>query len=380
MAVTLTESILARYERFSLYNSPYPAHDGGRAIDLYPETLAGGRTTDAPSPISGTVLETRAVSAPSKPYAPEHDHLVVLEIGDETGIEGANESADSSGIDTGSRTSGADDPASVGKSDELLARILHVEPEVEVGDRVRAGESLGTLVRSGFFAPWVDNHLHVGFRRSDQNPVRASGSLPLEISAGVDITPLEWDGTGTVVDVGDTYAILDSPTHPNPGASFAGIRADGGGVLDGGLPHYDGGGILEPGGGTLEFSSAESGAIQPNGSTTAGDDGNDGDANDTGDASDTDDANDTSDAGDVHDIGRRTHGIERGVSLNGDRLGTSSGRTIAWDELVVTVDGEAITGLSLFFARDADFGAKLVCPDRSFAVGQRVSVRVESRN
>ncbi|KDE59622.1 hypothetical protein EL22_19320 [Halostagnicola sp. A56] len=369
MVVTLTESMLARYERFSLYNSPYPAHDGGCAIDLYPGTLEGGRTTDAPNPVSGTVLETKAVSAPSKPYAPEHDHLIVLEIDDENGIEGSNESAGWNGIDTGSRSSGADDPASVGKSDELLARILHVEPEVEVGDRVHAGESLGMLVRSGFFAPWVDNHLHVGFRRSDQNPVRATGSLPLELGADVDITPLEWDGTGTVVDVGDTYAILDSPTHPNPGASFAGIRADGGGVLDGGLPHYDGGGILEPGGGALENSSAEADSTRPDGLVTAGDDGNDGDASDGGDYGD---------ARGVNDVARRTHGIASDISLNGNRLGTANGRTITWDELVVTVDGEEITGLSLFFARDADFGAKLVCPDRSFAVGQRVQVRVES--
>ncbi|ELY46589.1 hypothetical protein [Natronorubrum sulfidifaciens] len=286
MAVTLPETTLEQYERFSLYNSPYPAHDEGCAIDLYPGTLRDGRTTAAPSPVSGTVRETRAVRAPSKPYAAEHDYLILLECDSPATLEG------------------------------LVVRILHVNPSVEAGQHVERGESLGDLVRAGFFAPWVDNHLHVGFRRPDQNLHRASGSLPLEV--GVDVRPLAWDGTGTVVATGETYAVLDAPTHPAPGEAFAGVRADDGGVLDGGLPHYDGGG--------------------------------------------------------VHGAGQ--DGI---VSLNSDRLGVADGRTITWDDVVVTANGEAITGLSLFCARDADFGAKLICPDRVFERGERVRVRVRSR-
>ncbi|AGB36115.1 hypothetical protein [Natronococcus occultus] len=301
MAVTLPDALLARYRRFSLYNSPYRAHDGGCAVDLYPGTLRDGRTTAAPSPVSGVVRETRTVRAPPKPYAPEHDHLIVIDC------DGPGELA------------------------ELTARILHVEPTVSAGDRVSAGDSLGRLVRAGFFAPWVDNHLHVGFRDADQNPYRASGSLPLE--PGVEIEPLAWDGTGEVVATGETYAVLDAPAHPDPGSRFVGIGADRsepsgeraapsarrvGGVLDGGLPHYDGGGLL---------GSART-SLGP-------------------------------------------------VSLNGDRLGVLDGRTIAWDDVVVTANGKPITGLSLFCARDEEFGAKLICPDREFVVGQRVGVRIE---
>ncbi len=284
MAVTLGEEILGQYERFTLYNSPYPAHDEGRAVDLYPGTQTDGRTTAAPSPVAGTVLETKTVRAPPKPYAPAHDHLIVLECSEPASVAG------------------------------LTARVLHVDPAVEAGDRVEQGQRLGTLVRAGFFAPWVDNHLHVGFRRPDQNPYRASGSLPLEV--GVAVRPLEWDGTGTVVATDETYAVLDAPAHPDPGTEFVGVRADGGGVLDGGLPHYEGGGLLG--------------------------------------------------------------GTDGPVSLNGDRLGVASDRTVTWDDVTATVDGEAITGLSLFCARDADFGAKLICPDRPLEVGQRVRVRLES--
>jgi hypothetical protein len=304
MAVTLPDALLARYQRFSLYNSPYRAHDGGCAVDLYPGTLRDGRTTAAPSPVSGVVRETRTVRAPPKPYAPEHDHLIVIDCDGPDELEG------------------------------LTARILHVEPSVSDGDRVTAGESLGTLVRAGFFAPWVDNHLHVGVRESEQNPYRASGSLPLE--PGIEIEPLAWDGTGRVVATGETYAVLDAPTHPDPDSRFVGVAADDGessgerrapgsrrvgGVLDGGLPHYDGGGLL----------------------------GLEGPATGT-------------------------------VSLNGDRLGVVDGRTIDWDDLVVLANGEPITGLSLFCARDGDFGAKLICPELELEVGDRVvvSVRPES--
>ncbi|WP_049928655.1 hypothetical protein [Halopiger goleimassiliensis] len=287
--VTLPGSLLEEYARFSLYNSPYPAHDGGCAVDLYPDTLRDGRTTAAPSPVSGTVREVRTVRAPPKPYAAEHDHLLLLECDGPDSLAG------------------------------LIARILHVEPALEAGDRVERGDSLGSLVRAGFFAPWVDNHLHVGFRTPEQNPYRASGSLALE--PAVDVRPLPWDGTGTVVAAGDTYAVLDAPPHPAPGESFVGIRTDDGGVLDGGLPHYDGGGLY---------------------------------------------ADDRS-AGSV-------------VSLNGDRCGVvgEDGRTVAWDDVVVTANGDPITGLSTFCARDGDFGAKLICPDRTFRVGDAVRVRIRS--
>ncbi len=292
--VTVGPEILERFPRFSLYNSPYTAHDEGCAIDLYPHEgdwrpAGDGRETAAPSPVSGEVVATRTVSAPPKPYAVERDHLVVVDTGDH------------------------------------LARILHVEPAVEPGDEVAVGDSLGEMVRSGFFAPWVDNHVHLGFRSPDANPFRASGSLPVEVDTGVELAGVPWDGRGTVVSASDTYAVLDAPDHPAPGECFAGIATDGGragdggdGIFDGGLPHYDGGGVL---GGT------------------------------------------------------RRDGHDETVSLAGRRVGTAAGRTIAWDDLTVLANGTPITGLSFFFAREA-LGAKLVCPDVAFEVGEEVEISV----
>jgi hypothetical protein len=300
--VSVGPELLERFPRFSLYNSPYAAHEQGCAIDLYPhegewrtadnEEDDAARETAAPSPVAGEVVATRTVSAPPKPYATEDDHLIV--------------------VDTGDR----------------LARILHVEPAVEPGDQISLGDSLGEMVRSGFFAPWVDNHIHLGFRPLDANPFRASGSLPVELDPAIDLAGVPWDGRGEVVASGETYAILDAPDHPAPGERFAGIAPAGDGsknaagrrgVLDGGLPHYDGGGLV-------------------------------------GDDSDS---------------------ISGPVSLTDQRVGRVEDRTISWDDLTVVANGREITGLSLFFARES-LGAKLVCPDAAFEVGETVEVGIQS--
>ncbi|WP_123536295.1 hypothetical protein [Halosimplex salinum] len=297
MAVTLSADVLSRYPRFTLYNSPFAAHDRGAAVDLYPgdsdgDTLRpnpeGGESVDAPSPVAGEVVETRTVTAPSQPYAADEDHLIL--------------------IDTG----------------EHVARILHVDPAVAAGDRVAVGDSLGRLVRAGFFAPWVANHLHLGFRAHGADHHRAAGSIPLELAPDLSVEALDWDGTGTVVAAGETYAVLDSPAHPAPGDRFAGLAAtdrDGErlGVLDGGLPHYDCGGVFGPVTG--------------------------------------------------HDE----------VCLLGERVGRADGRDVTWDDVTVLANGDPITGLALAFGRDRA-GVKLVGERVDLPVGTDVTVTVETRN
>jgi hypothetical protein len=319
MAVHLPASLLRRYRRFSLYNSPYPAHDRACAVDLYPDPVAN----DGVSPVAGTVLDTRTVRCPDRDYAADHDHLILLDV-----AEGA--------VGTGGR----DGP--VGDANDLVARILHVDPRVEPGETVAAGDSLGPMVRSGFFGPWVDNHVHLGFRRADQHLQRAGGSLPLAVDVPVD--PLPWDGTGTVVETGDTYALLDSPTHPAPGDRFVGLGTDGtasaGSVaLDGGVTHYSGGGLLA---GAEPLRSR---------------------------------------AGDTISF--------LGASLGTCVAGTASGRSrsaghrhLDWADVVVVAETESgthrATGISLFAARDADFGAKLVFHrGHALSVGDSVQVRIE---
>lgn len=278
-AVSIPAVVLERFEAFSLYNSPYPAHDTGCAIDLYP---GGGRDAPAPSPVAGTVTDVRTVRAPPRAYAADDDHLIVVETGDR------------------------------------LARILHVDPTVEPGDEVAVGDPLGSLVRSGYFAPWVDNHVHLGFRPPDGDPLRATGSLP--VVPTVDVAAIPWDGTGTVVETADTFVRLDTPAHPNPGETFASVaagRRTADGALDGGLPHYDGGGRL---GGT------------PDGP---------------------------------------------GVAVAGRRVGTATGRTVAWADVEIRANGTPVTGLSFAPMRDR-LGVKIVSWDGIPAtVGDHVRVTIE---
>jgi len=285
--VELPGHVLDAYPRFSRYNSPYPEHDAATAIDLYPDRDDGR----APSPVAGEVVDYRRVRCPPKPYAADHDHLIVVDTGDH------------------------------------LARILHVDPEVAVGESIGVGDDLGTLVRSGFFAPWVANHLHTAFRPHDANPVRATGSLPLDVDLDHPVEPVAWDGTGTVVETGDTWVLLDSPAHPAPGERFAGIAGDDGRVLDGGLPHYEHGG----------FAPSTDLVTTPD---------------------------EVSLLGTV--VGDAVH-----TATPDDR------RHVQWRDVTVTANDQAVVGLSLFYSRDW-LGAKLVQRDHDWHVGDELRVDVRS--
>jgi hypothetical protein len=344
--VTLPRESLDPFRRLSLFNSPYPAHDRGCAVDLYPDS------NDGISPVAGEVLATRTVRTPEKPYAATHDHLILVACDEEWCAAAL----------------GRDVDRDVG----LVARVLHVDPAVEAGDRVAVGDSLGEMVRSGFFAPWVDNHVHLGFRTPDRNLHRASGSLPVSLPSAP--TPLAWDGTGTVVESGETYVVLDAPTHPGRGAGWCGVGVDGydegvegdgrdggggdgdkqrngdrvgdgngdedreTGVLDGGFPHYPGGGLL----GTLGGAGSVAGAA----STAA-----------------------TTD----HSAGGA--GIAP-VSLLGRIVGDRRGRAVTWREVGVEANGRPAVGLSLFLAREGPAGAKVVYPDHEFEHGEDVAISV----
>ncbi len=305
----LLPALLARYRQVSLFNSPYAAHERGRAVDLYPDP------GEAPSPVAGEVTAVRSADAPPKPYAADRDHLLVV---------------DTTGHETETANGGLVVP------EGAQVRVMHVDPAVAEGDRVRVGDDLGETVRSGYFGPWVDDHLHVGVRPPEANPLRATGSLPVELGPDVDIAALDWNGRGTVVETGDCYVALDRPAHPAPGDHLAGIAARVGGdgadpvraVIDGGLVHYDGGGVLP---------ARDGGGGDATARTLVGDP----------------------------------------VRVAGTRVGTvaADGRSVEWRDLAVTLDGSEVTGLSLYAGHDRA-GAKVVGPDLSPSVGDEVRVRL----
>ncbi|VTT87957.1 hypothetical protein DM2_1291 [Halorubrum sp. DM2] len=305
--VSLPAGVVERYRKFSRFNSPYPAHRRGRAIDLYPGDGVGR------SPVAGTVREVRSVGCPDRPYAADEDHLIAVDLADEW-------------------------CARAGAPPGTVARILHVIPEVSPGDRVSVGDALGPTTRSGFFGQWVDDHVHLGFRPPDANPLRASGSLPVAVNAPVE--PVAWDGTGSVVERGPTHVVLDGPRRDGAGRdrsrgdesapAFAALASDEGVSLDGGLTHYAGGGT---------FGVGDESAVL----------------------------------------------IGSALSLFGTRIGTATEHDagtepgaprVEWAPVDVLANGERVVGLSLFAARGGRFGVKVVCPDATFEVGASVTVEV----
>lgn len=300
--VSLPAGVVGRYRKFSRFNSPYPAHRHGRAIDLYPGDGVGR------SPVAGTVREVRSVGCPDRPYAADEDHLIAV------------------GLDDGWCTRAGANPGTV-------ARILHVIPEVSPGDRVAVGDALGPTTRSGFFGQWVDDHVHLGFRPPDADPLRASGSLPVAVDAPVE--PVAWDGTGSVVERGPTHVVLDGPRRDalrrdGSGPAFAALAGDEGVPLDGGLTHYAGGGTFGVGGQTTAAD----------GSTVS------------------------------------LFGTAVGTAAEHDAEGEPGAPRVEWVPVDVLANGERVVGLSLFAARGDRFGVKVVCPDATFEVGESVTVEV----
>mgnify|MGYP000103041417 CR=1 FL=1 len=125
--------------RISFFNSPYPAHRKLTAVDVYPSRSI------ACSPVSGEIVFIQKFNPPRKEMfgASSSDYIICIRV-----------------------------------SEELVARLLHVKPEVEIGEKVKVGEKLGVLLRSGFFDFWTDPHVHVEIRKNGDF-LRPLGALPL---------------------------------------------------------------------------------------------------------------------------------------------------------------------------------------------------------
>ena len=179
----------------SFTNSPYYGHRHLSSVDLYPR-----RGVDsACSPIEGTVLEARKLRL-------MNDYIIVVA----TGVS------------------------------ETCVKILHVEPEVEVGDHLAPGDVMGRLVWSPFFNFWTDRHMHVEVR-SPEDRLRAKGGYALDPKPLIEKSKMiaEAPTSFRVGQVLDRYTLLRAsstiPLFATP------LPLEFGGILfstEGGLPHY----------------------------------------------------------------------------------------------------------------------------------------------
>ncbi|WP_209478261.1 hypothetical protein [Thermococcus stetteri] len=175
---------------WSFYNSPYPAHRLGTAVDVY---FPG----EALYPLEeGTVLDILKVRTPSHIPVRE-DYLTVIEVG------------------------GA------------CLKVLHVKPTAERGERLSLGDPLGKMVASGFFSPWSDLHAHFELRPCD-DAIRARGAFILSPS----VYPLVPSAEGNefeVVECHEHYCWARPVKRGKPSLTPLLSEND---PVEGGLPHY----------------------------------------------------------------------------------------------------------------------------------------------
>jgi len=203
----------------SLHNSPYYSHNHGSAIDLYPSNPKFG--SPAPSPIDGTVRYIRRFKSPESRWfeAPPFEPLLLVESDE---------------------------------NPELLLKILHLDPSVKENDHVYVGDHIGTYLRSGYFHPWTDPHLHIEVRRRP-DLIRARGGLPIDLLNNLESSPFTPSQisciSGQFSLITDEYVLVETRSPLPRLGYYSGLTASIGGVngiLDCGIPHYRFGGLYTP--------------------------------------------------------------------------------------------------------------------------------------
>lgn len=206
---------------FSLFNSPYYAHNYGGALDIYSfeERVFPCLT---PGKITG-VKQVKAVATKKFPHS-TFDYLTLIES--------------------------KEDP-------NLVVRMMHVKPFVREGDYLDLGAPVGELLRSGFFDPWTSLHAHIEVKKPD-HAFRAKGFLPitLNIKGEADGEEAE-DISFRVIHVDDFFVLVkleDECTVKIGEVGGLGVKVGGDiGILDCGFPHYERGGVILAEGSKVRF-------------------------------------------------------------------------------------------------------------------------------
>jgi hypothetical protein len=187
--------------RYAFYNSPYPAHKLSTGLDIFPQLDFGEK---APSPVDGEVVMIKRVKAPKGKRFLASKYDVVMVIRSE-------------------------------ENRERIVKILHVDPVVDVGQGIKAGEDLGLLLRSGYYGFGTGAHMHIEVR-NPSDPIRARGGYPLERILQVEESPdlNHLKGRVTMSKMERTFIKLE-------GMNRNGLQGRSGGInllLDGGIPVY----------------------------------------------------------------------------------------------------------------------------------------------
>lgn len=126
---------------FTIGTSPYYAHQHGLAIDIYHNLDL--ENYEVLSPVSGKILKIKSLIAPKPKFLGgiSRDYLILIE-----------------------------NPL----NSEIVWKMMHVKPNLKVGDMIEIGDPLGKTIRNGYFAYWSSPHLHLEIRHYD-DAIRARG-------------------------------------------------------------------------------------------------------------------------------------------------------------------------------------------------------------
>jgi hypothetical protein len=125
--------------RFSFMKSPYAAHITNSAVDIYSGYFGG----EALSPVDGKIIDIRSFDTPT-PFKGKdsREYLIAIQQG------------------------------------KYVIKIIHIKPDVLIGDEISKGDRIGTFIKNGYFIFWNDAVMHVEVR-DPCDYLRASNNFQL---------------------------------------------------------------------------------------------------------------------------------------------------------------------------------------------------------
>ncbi len=195
--------------RFSFLKSPYAAHKTNSAVDIYYGNFGGS----AVSPVDGKIIDIRSYDTPT-PFKnrDSKEYLIAIE------------------------------------QEDHIIKIIHIKPDVSIGEKISRGDRIGTFIKNGYFIFWNDPVMHVEVRKPDDY-LRASNNLKLTpaIDWNTKTYPIPKivDFECRVEDINKRYTLLCAPYRTC--GEVKGFSVDGG-FIDGYVSSYpdDFFGVIKP--------------------------------------------------------------------------------------------------------------------------------------
>lgn len=161
--------------RFSFLKSPYAAHKTNSAVDIYYGSFGG----TALSPVDGKIIDIRSYDTPT-PFKniDSKEYLTAIE------------------------------------QEDHVIKILHIEPDVSIGEKISRSDPIGKFIKNGYFIFWNDPVMHVEVRKP-HDYLRASNNLNL--TPAIDwnrVTapfPDVMDFECRVKEINERYTLLSAP-------------------------------------------------------------------------------------------------------------------------------------------------------------------------